>query len=513
MVIKDALIKLSENTSKDDVKLFKSIYAIYFFGAPNRGLNNDALLQIYGNQLPGQIIRDLGAGSALLNTMNESWIGVSKYVKIVTCFELCVTPTSRLAADDPEGGPKRNGSPAMMVSRDSACYYTENETRIPINANHSMLAKLDNQPGSAYYTIARAVQEHVQEALNLRDRECNLNLNGLKQEAARLHATIAVLQDMVAECADRTADTQFEAINTFAFPRASQWNPFQDARHESILVTKGIFFDKYESGFSATSKDICKMLLEGQQAFPNDSLFQDSLFQATCEAIRKANEARLVRDISPLIVPSAETFALRGDKHLDILIESVNQSWSSAILIIEDYPQPNYSLGFRQEAFTESQLKRLESFAGELVDNSYFRATESIYFPFLSSQVGCGDMGLEIADRHNMHSMTIAVRGIVELYKLVKREKELNGEVLAFSISHSERKVRIYGHYAVDDGSQTSFYRHLLRRYDYTALNGRDRWAAYQFTRNIYDVWVPIHLRRICSVVDELPLELVYAYR
>jgi hypothetical protein len=31
---------------------------------------------------------------------------------------------------------------------------------------------------------------------------------------------------------------------------------------------------------------------------------------------------------------------------------------------------------------------------------------------------------LDIADRQSAHSMTMAVRGIVELFRLVKREKE-----------------------------------------------------------------------------------------
>ena len=46
-------------------------------------------------------------------------------------------------------------------------------------------------------------------------------------------------------------------------------------------------------------------------------------------------------------------------------------------------------------------------------------------------------------------SMTCAVRGVVELCRAVKREKELHQEILAFSISHEHRSVRIYGHYAI----------------------------------------------------------------
>jgi hypothetical protein len=189
---------------------------MYFFGAPNRGLNNDALLEIYGSQIPGQILRDLGAGSTVLNTMSESWINVSKRVKIVTCFELCVTPTSRLAADEPESAPKRNGPPVMMVSRDSACFYADNETRIPINLNHSMIVKLSDEPGSAYHTISRTIKEHVQEALALRDQECNSKLRNLNRDVAETNKALAALHDMVTHCIAHTPGTKLEPLDTLA---------------------------------------------------------------------------------------------------------------------------------------------------------------------------------------------------------------------------------------------------------------------------------------------------------
>lgn len=131
-----------------------------------------------------------------------------------------------------------------------------------------------------------------------------------------------------------------------------------------------------------------------------------------------------------------------------------------------------------------------------------------MYFPFFTSEVKCGAAALDIADRQNAHSMTIAARGIVELYKAVKREKELNREILAFSISHDHRSVRIYGRYPVIDGQKTTYYRHPIREFSFTEMDGKEKWAAYKFTKNVYDVWMPIHLKRICSVIDQLPPNL-----
>jgi hypothetical protein len=58
---------------------------------------------------------------------------------------------------------------------------------------------------------------------------------------------------------------------------------------------------------------------------------------------------------------------------------------------------------------------------------------------------------------------------------MVKREKELHREILAFSVSHDHRKVRIYGHYPVIDGEKTTFYRHAVPMFNLSALDGKEK--------------------------------------
>ena len=103
--------------------------------------------------------------------------------------------------------------------------------------------------------------------------------------------------------------------------------------------------------------------------------------------------------------------------------------------------------------------------------------------------------------------MTLAVKGVVKLFRMVKREKELHREILAFSVSHDHRTVRIYGHYPVIDGEKTTFYRHAVPTFDLSALDGKEKWTAYKFTKNVYDIWMPTHLNRICSAINDLPLD------
>ncbi|EDN08099.1 conserved hypothetical protein [Histoplasma mississippiense (nom. inval.)] len=252
----------------------------------------------------------------------------------------------------------------------------------------------------------------------------------------------------------------------------------QNARYRTVLETKSSFMKESKLGITDASKSSYQTLLIAEQRVPENSLFCDDLFKAICEKMQDRNEAMVIQDITRLIVPSAENLAIYGDEHLKILIESVNEGWDNAIPVTKPRPQPDYSVGFRREAFTDDQLRRLQPFVGDLTDTSYFMATYYLYFPFLTCEVKCGAAALDIADRQNAHSATIAVRGLVELFKLVKREKDVDREILAFSISHDHTAVRIYGHYAFIEGDKTTFYRHPIRKFDFTEQDGKEKWAA-----------------------------------
>ncbi|GAP91804.1 putative unnamed protein product [Rosellinia necatrix] len=291
-------------------------------------------------------------------------------------------------------------------------------------------------------------------------------------------------------------------------PREEKSAPYRDWRYPLLLQTKGSYMDISELGILDTSKRLVQDLLSGEQSVPNETLFDDDIFENVCRNLADRNEARIIRDISRLIVPSAESLALRA-KDLRHLTESVDEGWNNSAPLTGTRPQPDYSVGFRREAFTEDQLTKLSPFIGDFIagDQSLFMATYYMYFPFLTCEVEYG-VGLDVADRQNAHSMTLAVRAIVELFRSVKREGEVHRRILSFSISHDHKAVRIYGHYPVIDGEDTKYYRHPIHDFSFKALDGREKWTAYRFTKNVYDIWMPTHFKMICSAIDQLPSNL-----
>ena len=176
-----------------------------------------------------------------------------------------------------------------------------------------------------------------------------------------------------------------------------------------------------------------------------------------------------------MIAPSAETLATYGVVHLDNLIEGVNERWIGNIAVEGPRPQPDYSVGFRRSAFTDEQLKKLDPLIGSVFETSLFIITYRIYFPFFTCEVKYGASALDITDRQNAYSITVAVRALIELFRLVKREKELDREILAFSISYDYRSVRIYGYYPVIEADKTTFYRHPIYEFSFTVLDGKEK--------------------------------------
>ncbi|KAJ2989589.1 hypothetical protein NUW58_g3393 [Xylaria curta] len=295
-------------------------------------------------------------------------------------------------------------------------------------------------------------------------------------------------------------------------PREEKSAQYRDPRYEALLATKGSFMIESRQDVTNTNKAALRSMLKRPQSVPSDSLFCDNFFKTTYQKIHNRNEARVIQDISRLIVPSAESLATVGAEHLEILTESVNEGWNNSIPLTGTRPQPDYSVGFRREAFTNDQLAKLSPFIGDFIAGnlSLFMATYYMYFPFLACEVKCGAAALDTADRQNAHSMTLAARGIVELFRLINRENEVHRQILAFSVSHDHQSVRIYGYYPVIDGKETKYYRHPIRNFSFIELDGKEKWVAYRFTRNVYDIWMPTHFKRICSAIDQLPSKLEF---
>ena len=71
----------------------------------------------------------------------------------------------------------------------------------------------------------------------------------------------------------------------------------------------------------------------------------------------------------------------------------------------------------------KTNLKKIQPFIDGFSEMSLLINTYYMYFPFLTCEVKCSAAALDVADRQNAHDMTMTLRGIVELFRLVNAKR------------------------------------------------------------------------------------------
>ncbi|KAL2869052.1 uncharacterized protein BJX67DRAFT_348665 [Aspergillus lucknowensis] len=295
---------------------------------------------------------------------------------------------------------------------------------------------------------------------------------------------------------------------------------YSDSRCWVHLRACGVFLSTHDDEPLPDDVMLSQRLLDDIFETPRDTAFDDHTFRYTCKRLAMRNETAVMQIIHRLIVPSAEIAAHRRQLTFEHLVESINERWTGSNSLVRPSlqlpnrkgrryrlptPQPDYAVGFSESAFTTAQIRKLQPHIGEREDTSHFKGTSDMLFPFLVAEAKASIGSLESADRANAHSSAIAMRGIVELFRLVNREKELHRKILAFSISHDHRFVTIEAHYPVILADKVEYYRYTIDEFGIMPRNGEKRWTAYNFVMGIYNTWVPAHFKLLSSAVDDLP--------
>lgn len=297
-------------------------------------------------------------------------------------------------------------------------------------------------------------------------------------------------------------DVSFFVLPKDRWPKEHKSVQYRDALWSLVYNYHRTFMWEYPEGLAEGSLGLCKELLEREQLPPRVSLFDAEVIHETSVRVERRNETMIFRDITPLIAPSAELMALRGDEQLDILCESTNEIWTYSQELLRYQPQPSYSVGFKALAFTELQFTKVTEFFEDRCtsETSPIMGTSHMFFPCFSCEIGC----LETARRQNVHNMTIGMRAVVDLFRGVNREAEVHRQVLAFSISHDHCQAEIVAHYPVILGETTEYYQQVIAYFVFTD-SSYDKWTAYRFTKNMYEVWMPARFQWICSAINQLP--------
>ncbi|KAJ5267850.1 hypothetical protein N7478_010658 [Penicillium angulare] len=275
---------------------------------------------------------------------------------------------------------------------------------------------------------------------------------------------------------------------------------YRAVNYVTILETKGCFMQPSPAGPMPDDIALCERLLHQPIATPQGTLFDDEYIDRFHYALRNRSEARLLVDLHPLIMPSAENQFIRGTQGLRDVIDGYNDPWLKTEPIYGPKPQPDHARGLKWSVFTESQRRKLGIRPDE---KSPYTAREDMYFPYLTAEIKCGNQALELADRQNMHSMCIALRAVVSLCQAAGCTEEVHRRILGFSISHELDGFRIYGYYPEFEEDKVLFYRWPIAQPNAWTLE--DRWTCYRFVKNVDREFLRIHTDRLMRVIGRVP--------
>lgn len=208
-----------------------------------------------------------------------------------------------------------------------------------------------------------------------------------------------------------------------------------------------------KEGLSREGITFCKQLFERYQPVPSGTIFDNDVFDIACKKLMFANAARVLKDITPLVVPGIENHATmsKGTQY-DMARECVKLRWDECMPVAELRPVPNYAACLDSKMFEE---KTHSTSGRNWTPSLHSGIAAGLCFPFLTCEVKRAQVGLAVANNQNQCSMVVACRAVVELYRATDRVCKTNSlhrlhrQVLAFSVSHNERNVAIFAHYAV----------------------------------------------------------------
>ncbi|KAL4880593.1 hypothetical protein BJY04DRAFT_71922 [Aspergillus karnatakaensis] len=315
-------------------------------------------------------------------------------------------------------------------------------------------------------------------------------------------------------------------------------------------------------GPAQTELDTIKLLLDKKYTTPTgkgNPFRNQAHTESTLAALKGKPKTAIIRAIGELLVPSASSAECTEEFGPNWLQTSVAEQWTHSISLLQGLPPfkqprdseyvyvlptpcPEYSVGFNRNKFSAEQKKKIDPFFGWARDQSFFLGTSEMAFPFLVSEVvsdrNAGNF--LAAERASAQYMAVAMRGVVYLFTLGGRARELDGRVLGWSVEHDCGLVRVFAHYVEVGGDENSavgsggaglglgigmgmgkgkgkgpaggpggpdaaekvyYYRHLVMS---ETIDGKNRFDCWRFVMAVYREWVPGHWAFIKGAVDDI---------
>ena len=261
------------------------------------------------------------------------------------------------------------------------------------------------------------------------------------------------------------------------------------SKHAAAMLEAGIYMEtQKDATIAEDDARLCKDILDTPYQLPDEWSFKAENFLTILNLALYRSERRVVRDVGPHVMPSPELLKERGHPGLEHIAEAVDAQWTKCTSLCGPKSKPDVSHGLSRSVFTRQEREKLTA------NNTC--SCETMMFPFYICEAKCFDKSIEESELQALHGASVASNAVLQLYEKISAVEELNRRILAFSVSHNQRLVKIFAHFALIDGGKISFHRHRLFETD-LLVDESNRHSPYRIALGIWKHFYPIHVGRI----------------
>ena len=293
-------------------------------------------------------------------------------------------------------------------------------------------------------------------------------------------------------------------------------DPTYDSRQCKNLVSSlgryGIVMQELRK-ICKEEKTTCETYLQGDLVPEACLMYPHDIIPEVIWDTRLKLESHVQRDILPWTVPSIYNLckSKEWDTDYSSYDEQVDTIWINAERMGNTLPKPDYVAGLSEAAFNSKELDEITDLQTARLP---FRVSAGLILPYLVCEAKSGTQGLVAAEFQNTHAGGILVRTMFELYMTAYQKSKpkmvlsLSEKIIVWTMDINHESVKIWGHYGVlTDATDTLLTKLLIYRYpirDIRLAHEAERFIPYNFVRNIYKDFVPIHINRIRNALKEI---------
>lgn len=281
---------------------------------------------------------------------------------------------------------------------------------------------------------------------------------------------------------------------------------YTSIEYEFRLEQKGSYMRESSVRFTDTGRNLCQISLWEEQKTPQDTLFRDDFSRKLVKRHEEGvKQWLIIRNTFSPICSSAENLNhLRHEKSQRLIW---NCHWE---MYRDDRVQRMFFVSLRLFGWVRAIFVDLK--IGEQAQSVCGKARTQIYHLFHGYYADVlfflhlwGDIHRSRCCRLSKHpEHKRRFKRSYRLFGWVRREKERDREISAFSISHDHELVKIYGRYPVIKGDKATLYRHPTSRLQFPSPGRQRILNRPQNSSRVFMIIIRSNFRRVEAVQEAM---------